>query len=94
MWPPDQSPSGSILARFRSEGERPSLAQQTRHDWVSAADRVGGGAPRWPWNGDWHVQMASVELGQPVERRSGDYYCVGSDGLHEMPRTDEVQSVR
>jgi len=56
-------------------------------------DRVGE-ALLWSRNGDWHVHMASVEFGQLVERRTRDHYCVGSDGFHEMPRTDEPQSVR
>jgi len=93
MWPPDQSPSGSILALIQQWQREPRFCP-TRPDTGGLSQRSGGWAPLWSRNGDWHVHMASVEFGQPVEKRSGDHYCVGSDGLHEMPRTDEVQSVR
>jgi len=93
MQPPGQSPSGSILGLIPHwEGEPLSgPANQTRLGIYSGERRA---IPRWLWNGDWHMHMAAVEFRQLVERRTGDHYCVGGDGFHEMPRADEVQSIR
>jgi len=64
MWPPDQSPSGSILSLI-PQWERAPLSGPENQTPVglTAERRVGS---RWPRNGDWHVHMASVEFGHSL----------------------------